>query len=1419
MRRLVITLSVPIVVIDASINDGMEGSLRLPNAHRSSVGGEMSLSELRSFLVRFPSNSQSVHETLEAYRNNSVMRECVDPSSAFCYTFLMSYVYLSSNWLNRGGTLRDDPGPICAILRDSGIRDRIKHSMRILATEREFNIPSYKQFSLVALPQLCDIAEDKELRMAVFFQRIYEHATKSRSVKPQKIIAVDHLGFFGEPQVVFVSGEDLFNKVLVLSHERRSYHYWRIWVTRGRIEGYLKKDVSSTSPERIRSAYELGKFMALALLEQASLGARLPIEVCETLVNGVNPSWTMEDLAENDSALYNEYQDFENSVFRGDERFFVSLIDPTRELVPNGKSILVTVENLSEWSSLAFAETAALYYGNVLDGFTEMFPRHIFADHVISPHDLCYFMEEGRGPISTSELMAEFHFPDDMRPDVKQWLADIFEEGTETYRRYFSKLMRSLYPGPFPPLTKLIQTCELQHDVAAYDAKKMVLSISCRINSRIELSTALRGIERSSGDRGYPPMYRRLDHARQRIIRESAARRNDRIMWEVSTEDSLADTLSRVALANPIHLLNKIHIQYRDGGHVVFGDKAYTEWLSGLFTPIFTNGMLFDLEGGEISMTAGGSNDPSLTAHYRAVGRLLALSFKDEVPTGYALPIVLVNRIFDRDRRPGLSSHNIRGVENLLRDKYPEVYIRFTKILRAVIKEEAAMDFVSLTGEPILEHYKLDRSNLDEWRRLVSIEYMYSQNKMGIDALVNGFNEILPWASQMELSDDEFVEIFRGTKNGGLDFAHYSCKSLREHLLRVPPETRATFHVILTGMTAVPIRWNKTYFSCTEGSGFGINVADARIATPTDWTNFVNDVNMLDSTTPAEVWDRLRDAADLFLRHSNNIHRESEIRRNLYSRDTRSDTGNYDVYSWWNIARVVRLNVGAVMSLEEFGGLELVSRIIAKHDADSMVALTFLLGELVAQPDEIIHPSIWEFIRREICPILVVSQEDLKNVLNPHISYPIRVLGGFLGSEISHPLAKLPAVCPSIPLSITLRKTVLEHRIGRNDRSDHPRRPAPVRIPHDFDVVNVLDIVAGMSTAEFAVLINNVFDEAGPVNGGGRPYTRWLSRTFDKLLPLYFVPDQSGINRLKRDSPSPPTPRDYSFGGLLDSIGIYRPSHENPMILITSRLRLRAIGRLFASSITSSIPFRAPLNYGFYKFLIEGPNYEWVGEDLRIDDPVAYESWNEAIESYLNGEDLGMSYISLDDNDVLIPNGRGVHLGRMNIEAWATAALTHHMYGRYKSAYDAIRIGFGEVLRSDPSDIFKDVMGVEELRSTIEGAREVSTDQLMAGIFFQDFSRTEQVLVRSWLVQLFDEGGNQFRMNFLNFATGWKSMPINGFNYHTHIRVTRVNRGNTDALPESDTRIHQISLQLYPTIEIMKASLELAVAETQVVSH
>jgi hypothetical protein len=150
------------------------------------------------------------------------------------------------------------------------------------------------------------------------------------------------------------------------------------------------------------------------------------------------------------------------------------------------------------------------------------------------------------------------------------------------------------------------------------------------------------------------------------------------------------------------------------------------------------------------------------------------------------------------------------------------------------------------------------------------------------------------------------------------------------------------------------------------------------------------------------------------------------------------------------------------------------------------------------------------------------------------------------------------------------------------------------------------------------------------------------------------------------------------------------------------------------------------------------------------------------------------------------------------------------MYTRLRLGFTLLREGFIEVLGGDP-DIFESSMDVGGLISVIEGVRNVSVDQLMNRMVFVGYT-DEGEATRARLRQVLEEGGNEFRMDFLNFVTGLKSLPAAGLNEVQHISVLKP-VGQHDSLPHTHTCSWQLDLPEYTSIEIMKAKLEIAVKE------
>jgi hypothetical protein len=1587
MRRILI-LSVPLVDagIDPTMGRPVISRIGHVDVYHSSIG-KPSISDLRKLLEDFPLNYVSINVSIGELRS-WVLKECGDSTTvSSCYTSLMDYVYLSSESMFKGRGVPEDPGPICTILKRSDIRDRINRSIRILATEREFHIPSNLQeqhYPLGFLPQLCDITDDKDLRMAVFFQRIYKHAAMYRST-PTMTTVYPPMGSIPRlrPEVEQIVSEYRFDRVFQEMDgriDRTKYHEWRESKTFDLINKYFEwgtteltlRDKWNTQEDW--SASDLGKFLALSLLEQAPLGVRFSQGMCTMLLQS-GDAWTEDDLKRESVDLHNKYKSFRDAVIdREGIRYFVSLFDPSKPLIPNGEVTPVTFDNLGTWSTMALAEIRYGQYAAVAEpihmGFDDFLPPNVFNDNIIAPEELCDLFD-GQNGVSTREFIERLIFPEFV---VSEWVGEILERKGEDFINDLLVKARAFPAGPFAPLIQIIES-----DVVLIDPVYMTIGLPSRVESARELEAILdearvvaheserrlpqyeymhdeiqapnpvprsmfaddpfdhgpglrslyemverdprtanagyrvlssalskfttaseRAFESLNGvllstdirrcfssgtelgesclklmfnfsilmtelasrntKRGEDPVfggrseaiswfwksgpaqkkiakfavisssirdhfspvrsvpnprlyvlieryslanlpyvtsgdfYLRLSVAGDRITRHILTHPKDRIMWEIRTGDPISETLGRIAAVDPLHLLNKIHIPYRGvGRRVVWGARAYIEWLSDLYTQVFTNGFLFEpptqSEKQLVRMNPSRSNDPTFRSHYRAVGRLLALSLVDQVPTGFNLPIALVKLILDG--RTDERRENIWKPEEDLKLTDTDVYDRYNEISSAAITSDVSHAFISLTGQPIAGHSpteRLNRINIESWRRLVVVDYIYLQHKIGYDAIVGGFYDLLPEKIfDSVFTTDELRDLFRGKDSSIDELLDDSCDLVADLFTDAFSGKRKDIYFVLTGLNASPLIWNKQKYACAETDGpLTFNAVK-------HWIKYPRDLKTLFPARfegigigkgASEVWDKLTEISRLFFTYSS-----PRVGTGIPDKLV-TLAGNRDAHSFAVIGRVFLTDIG---TLEEFGGLELISRVLVGEGAEqALMTIMFLLGELPpilsVRNAEPINPFIFEFVQREICPKLVSEKflVTLTERTTRRIQYRENVGGvyreQFGAARTDYPLARLPTVC-RMPRNLQVRRTVVDDRIGRSLYTSGSHERYDLHIPYDFDVTAVLDEIARISSERYAKRIQVVYPQNESEGVGAGAYRNWMSRMFERLIPLYFARDQKGIHRVDRG---------------LD--------------FVTHIPRLRAIGRLLASTILDSVPTGQPLNYGLYRFLMNGPDYVWTSEDLKSDDPLAFKSWTDTVEAYRNGMDLDMSYVSLEGEEVW-ESDRELNSG--NIEEWATAALNHHMFGRYMAAYEAIRIGFSETLGSEPSLIFEGAMEVEDLQSTIEGEYDVSTDQIMQNMVFRGFSGDEEDRLRMWLQQLLHEGGNEFRVNFLTFVTGWKSLPIGGFHTGRSITVSRIGDEWITHLPKSYTCHLQMNLPAYPTIAILKEKLELAVGETQ----
>jgi hypothetical protein len=1309
----------------------------------------------------------------------TVPSECQVRGSEACFAWLIAQI----------GRHDHVEGRLCRLLADPEIVVRIRGEIRETMLLRDFRsfggevLQEENHFPLVDLPSYCAVSQ-VETRMAVLYHRLLEHV---------------HIT--DRPMTIVESVRELAE----INCERSPNGVFKMRTRWSEFAAF-----SNDGPR------QLGKWLATALVNQVPTGLEFNHGFYKVLIHGrideLTSIWTERDLELEDDAAFREYQRRRDMM--GDVKF-VSLHDEPIELIHDGANIMVTERSAELWQQLIISDFMFRQYAgifqDILEGFQEVVKEPVF-DNIVSVDDIRALIR-GVDEISTDELLSRMRIDDER---IAKWLTDAFEERGNEFRMNFFKRVTMLPKVPVTRFSKLIVvTRSAECETLTIDSSGLRVEVPVRVNSAAtfvyELESAMQGADhiRHPAVRLIPYEFRQDDitmaesqcgyfetdeasserafttaagndilhhdffqkvrscvssnrhtwshcHADAikltELVAELLSRKtksgaipfsldgatesllnriwNDPLMTEYvifetgkltfnrfsefSTLPSSMDKYPLVKLPFAVDLKHQLELRIavlyqRVYQHVSGQPRSPLSWLTAELGTVFRNGVFFVAsDNGIMGIDSKIYNLPGHAEHCHAIGRLLAIAVIERTPIGIQLEYALLKLIIhgkkeNRDRI--WRSEDLKRANSKINEKYQN-------IIRSVVSGDPQSSR-SLSDDRFLAGIepKLTRNNLPLWQQLATIDYVYSRNKIGYDAIVDGFYGILPdGVFDNLLTVDELGMLLRGGGDGRVSSSKYIPRMERRIL-------EFGFQDSLDH-NSIPL--------ITEPDLVSIGTA------------------------------------------------------------------------------LMRLVVSSAIAFERLGGYILLSRVAAFSEMKTLelVRCFFLLGELASRPPaqglEPLNEELLTYVRIMVCRRLLHPDflSYLLGDLNQRKSFR-QIYGGVFrtqgGNVLSdHPLANLPCVC-DIPDNRIIRETIVDHRIGRHLQVYQFVSRGVLHIPYDFSIYHILDLIDETPTGEFAngVVIRYPPGESSAVGVG--VYRDWFNRVFEKLLLAptagFFVHDASaGVYRFDRGAVN-------RFGG---------PSHET-------------IGKLLAISVLDSLPIGKPFNHGLYRFLVDGEQVQWSSDDLERDDPEAFRAWRRTVFACNAGDTHMLTFVSLGGEDVLVVGGEDIDLTPETCNDWATAALHYHMYGQYQLAYDMVRRGFISIVGDR---VFDHAMDLDDVKRVIEGIQLVSTGELMREMSILDFGEDTDK-VRSWMMEVLEEGGNEFRSDFLRFVTGFKSMPTGGFTaaQHHHITIKNAVDLTVDSLPRSHTCFLTLDLPLYPSREILRSKLEIAVKETYLVQE
>ncbi|EJD34111.1 hypothetical protein AURDEDRAFT_109329 [Auricularia subglabra TFB-10046 SS5] len=255
------------------------------------------------------------------------------------------------------------------------------------------------------------------------------------------------------------------------------------------------------------------------------------------------------------------------------------------------------------------------------------------------------------------------------------------------------------------------------------------------------------------------------------------------------------------------------------------------------------------------------------------------------------------------------------------------------------------------------------------------------------------------------------------------------------------------------------------------------------------------------------------------------------------------------------------------------------------------------------------------------------------------------------------------------------------------------------------------------------------------------------------------------------------------------------------------------VGRVIGKALYDGRLLDAYFARSLYRQLLGKPvdyrDVEWV-------DPSYYSSLCWLLENDPAPLDMTFS-IDTDEFGVtkVVPlkeNGASIPVTIDNRREFVQLAAEYRLYSSIKDQIESLLGGFYEIIPKDLISIFNE----QEVELLISGTPDVDVDEWRAATEYNGYTPSDPVIV--WWWRALKSFSRDERAKVLGFATGTSRVPLGGFVELQGVQgVQRFSihkaYGGTDRLPQAHTCFNQVDLPQYPSYEMLRAQLLLAINE------
>jgi len=224
-------------------------------------------------------------------------------------------------------------------------------------------------------------------------------------------------------------------------------------------------------------------------------------------------------------------------------------------------------------------------------------------------------------------------------------------------------------------------------------------------------------------------------------------------------------------------------------------------------------------------------------------------------------------------------------------------------------------------------------------------------------------------------------------------------------------------------------------------------------------------------------------------------------------------------------------------------------------------------------------------------------------------------------------------------------------------------------------------------------------------------------------------------------------------------------------------------------------------------------------EEFKKYDPMLYSSLNYMNNDDVNVEDLCMNFTIMDSGKTieLKPNGSEIALTNENKAEYIRLTIDHYTSMRAPDQTYAFISAFKSVIPHEYMEVFT----IDQLEQVFFGQLEISTEDWKNNTFYKGKYMGSQHQVVDWFWEIVAGLDNDQKRKFLQFCTGSKSLPIEGFKglkgqkkQPCKFSIESVSLRKSQ-FPRAHTCFNSLELPLYNTKQELQNGIDFVLSQTE----